>query len=94
MKQRGHRKKRTGIVLGDKMEKTIIVKTERLERHPLYGRVVKRWTKFKVHDEGNRAKVGDKVRIVETKPLSKDKRWRLLEILRSEESDTERSETT
>lgn len=84
---RGQRKERIGIVTSDKMDKTIIVKVERRSRHPLYGRVIRKWNKFKVHDEKNSAKAGDKVRIVETRPLSKDKRWRLLEILKSEGSD-------
>lgn len=83
-KARGHRKKRVGIVLSDRMNKTIIVRLERRVRHPIYGRVIRKWTKFKVHDERNSAKVGDKVRIVETRPLSKEKRWRLLEIVKSE----------
>ena len=83
-KARGHRKKRVGIVLSDRMNKTIVVRLERRVRHPIYGRVIRKWTKFKVHDERNSAKVGDKVRIVETRPLSKEKRWRLLEIVKSE----------
>lgn len=83
-KARGHRKKRVGIVLSDRMNKTIVVRLERRVRHPIYGRVIRKWTKFKVHDERNSAKVGDKVRIVETRPLSREKRWRLLEIVKSE----------
>jgi len=83
-KARGHRKKRVGIVLSDRMNKTIVVRLERRVKHPIYGRVIRKWTKFKVHDERNSAKVGDKVRIVETRPLSKEKRWRLLEIVKSE----------
>jgi len=83
-KARGHRKKRVGIVLSDRMNKTIVVRLERRVRHPIYGRVIRKWTKFKVHDERNSAKVGDKVRIVETKPLSREKRWRLMEIVKSE----------
>lgn len=82
--KRGHRKKRVGIVLSDRMDKTILVKVERRTKHPLYGRVIRRWSEFKVHDERNSAKVGDKVKIVETRPLSKDKRWRLAEIVKSE----------
>jgi len=66
------------------MNKTIVVRLERRVRHPIYGRVIRKWTKFKVHDERNSAKVGDKVRIVETRPLSREKRWRLLEIVKSE----------
>ena len=72
----------TGVVLSDKMQKTIIVKVMRLAKHPLYGRIIKKYNKFKVHDENNKAKVGNVVRIQETRPLSKDKRWRLLEILK------------
>ena len=63
------------------MQKTIVVQTRRRALHPLYGKVVSKAAKFKVHDEKNEAKVGDKVRIVETRPLSKEKRWRLVEIL-------------
>jgi small subunit ribosomal protein S17 len=80
--ERRKRRERIGTVISDKMDKTIIVKTERLIRHPLYGRRVKKYAKFKVHDEENKAKIGDKVRIMESRPLSKDKRWRLVEILR------------
>lgn len=83
--KRSHRKRRVGIVLSDRMDKTILVKVERKTKHPLYGRVIRRWSKFKVHDERNSAKVGDKVKIVETRPLSKDKGWRLLKIVKSEE---------
>jgi len=75
------RKKRIGIVLSNKMKKTIVVQTKRKARHPLYGKVIEKATKFKVHDEKNEAQVGDKVSIEETRPLSKDKRWRLIEIL-------------
>ena len=75
------RKKRTGIVLSNKMKKTIVVQIKRKALHPLYGKVIEKATKFKVHDEKNEAQVGDQVRIEETRPLSKDKRWRLIEIL-------------
>ena len=75
------RKKRVGIVLSNKMQKTIVVQIKRKAPHPLYGKVIEKAAKFKVHDEKNEAKIGDKVRIEETKPLSKDKRWRLIEIL-------------
>ena len=81
MKQRGHRKVRLGKVVSDKMDKTIVVAVERLVKHPIYKRVVRRTTKFKVHDERSQAKVGDKVKIMETRPLSKEKRWRLVEIV-------------
>ncbi len=81
MKQRGHRKVRLGNVVSDKMDKTIVVAVERLVRHPTYKRVIRRTTKFKVDDEKGEAKVGDKVKIMETRPLSKEKRWRLVEIV-------------
>ena len=81
MPERGIRKSRTGIVVSDKMEKTIVVEIIRKSRHPLYGKTVTKSTRFKVHDEENIAKVGDKVLISETRPLSKDKRWRLVEVV-------------
>jgi small subunit ribosomal protein S17 len=79
--ERALRKKRIGRVVSDKMEKTIVVAVETKVRHPLYGKTVNRTTKFKVHDEKNEAKVNDRVSIMETRPLSKDKRWRLVEIV-------------
>jgi small subunit ribosomal protein S17 len=79
--ERALRKKRIGRVVSDKMEKTIVVAVETKVRHPLYGKTVNRTTKFKVHDENNEAKINDKVSIMETRPLSKDKRWRLVEIV-------------
>ena len=79
--ERGLRKKRIGRVVSDKMEKTIVVAVETKVRHPLYGKTVNRTTKFKVHDENNDAKINDRVLIMETRPLSKDKRWRLVEIV-------------
>ena len=75
------RKEKVGIVLSNKMQKTIVVQIGRKTRHASYGKVIEQFTKFKVHDEKNEAKTGDRVRIVETRPLSKDKRWRLVEIL-------------
>ena len=78
---RNLRKTRVGMVISDKMDKTIVVQVERRKRHPLYGRIITRITKFKAHDENNAASVGDRVRIMETRPLSKDKRWRLVEIV-------------
>ena len=78
---RNNRKTRTGKVVSDKMDKTIVVAIETLVRHPLYGKSIKRTTRFKAHDENNECKIGDKVRIMETRPLSKDKRWRLVEII-------------
>ena len=79
--ERALRKKRIGRVVSDKMEKTIVVAVETKVRHPLYGKTVKRTTKFKVHDENNEAKINDRVSIMETRPLSKDKRWRLVEVV-------------
>lgn len=79
---RDRRKEKIGQVVSDKMQKTIVVKVMQVSRHPSYGKVIKKYNKFKVHDEGNAAKVGDKVKIMETRPLSKDKRWRLLEVIK------------
>lgn len=75
------RKSRIGRVVSDKMDKTIVVAVETKVRHPLYGKTVNRTTKFKAHDENNEANVNDKVEIMETRPLSKDKRWRLVRIV-------------
>lgn len=79
--ERGNRKTRIGRVVSDKMDKTIVVAVETKVRHPLYGKTVNRTTKFKAHDENNECKINDKVLIMETRPLSKDKRWRLVEIV-------------
>ena len=79
--ERGLRKKRIGRVVSDKMDKTIVVAVETKVRHPLYGKTVNRTTKFKAHDENNEANVNDRVLIMETRPLSKDKRWRLVEVV-------------
>lgn len=81
MMERNERKVRQGKVVSDKMEKTIVVAVEESVKHALYGKTVRRTVKFKAHDEQNDAKTGDVVRIMETRPLSKDKRWRLLEIV-------------
>ena len=78
---RGYRKTRIGVVVSDKMDKTIVVAIKTKIKHPLYGKTVNRTNKFKAHDEENSAKIGDKVKIMETRPLSRDKRWRLCEIL-------------
>ena len=78
---RGRRKVRQGVVTSDKMDKTIVVVVKNLVRHPLYGRIVKQDKKFKAHDENNEAHVGDTVEIMETRPLSKDKNWRVLRIV-------------
>lgn len=81
MEERARRKVKIGYVVSDKMDKTIVVKIEDFIRHPLYGKRVKRTNKFKAHDELNTCGIGDKVKIMETRPLSKDKRWRLVEIM-------------
>ena len=78
---RGYRKTRTGIVVSDKMDKTVVVAVRTKVRHPLYGKMVNKTTKFKAHDENNECGIGDTVRIMETRPLSKDKRWRLVKII-------------
>ena len=78
---RGDRKLREGLVVSDKMEKTIVVEVEDRVKHPLYGKVIRRTSKVKAHDEGNIAGIGDLVLINETRPLSASKRWRLVEIL-------------
>jgi small subunit ribosomal protein S17 len=79
--ERGQRKVKVGRVVSDKMDKTIVVSVERLSRHPLYKRVIRLTTKFKAHDERNEARIGDTVRIEESRPLSATKRWRLTEIV-------------
>ena len=78
---RGARKIRTGVVVSEAMEKTLVVRISSQKRHPLYGKTVRRSTKLNVHDEARDAHVGDTVRIMETRPLSKTKRWRLLQIV-------------
>ncbi|SHK54287.1 small subunit ribosomal protein S17 [Caminicella sporogenes DSM 14501] len=79
--ERGRRKVRVGRVVSDKMDKTVVVAVEDFVRHPLYGKAVKRTKKFKAHDENNECRIGDKVRIMETRPLSKEKRWRVTDII-------------
>jgi small subunit ribosomal protein S17 len=79
--ERNLRKTRVGLVTSDKMDKTIVVSIVDNVKHPLYGKIVKRTYKLKAHDENNDAKKGDRVRVMETRPLSKDKRWRLVEII-------------
>ena len=81
MEERNLRKTRTGVVTGNKMDKTITVAVERKVKHPIYGKFVKKTTKFHAHDEKNECTVGDLVRIMETRPLSKTKRWRLVEVV-------------
>ncbi len=81
MEERGNRKSRVGVVLSNKMTKTVVVRVERRVADRKYGKIVMRATSFKAHDEAQECKPGDKVRIVETRPLSKDKRWRVVETL-------------
>ena len=78
---RNARKTRVGLVVSDKMEKTVVVSIERRVQHPVYGKMIRRTKKLKAHDEANDAKTGDTVRIMETRPMSKDKRWRVVEIV-------------
>jgi small subunit ribosomal protein S17 len=79
--ERGMRKTRVGRVVSDKMDKTIVIAIEDSVRHPLYKKIIKRTSKLKVHDENNECGVGDRVEVMETRPLSKDKRWRLVSIV-------------
>ena len=81
MKERGLRKERTGLVISDRMQKTVVVAVERTVMHPKYKRYLKRRTRVKAHDENNQSRVGDRVLIVEGRPLSRDKRWRVSKIL-------------
>ena len=82
MTTRGRLRIRSGEVVSDKMDKTVTVRVERLMKHPVYGRVIRRSIRLHVHDEQNQCKLGDLVRVAETRPLSKTKRWRLMEIVR------------
>ncbi|MBO7647482.1 MAG: 30S ribosomal protein S17 [Bacteroidales bacterium] len=79
--ERNTRKVREGVVVNDKMDKSIVIKVERKMKHPIYGKFLKRSTKFMAHDEKNECHIGDRVRIMETRPLSKNKCWRLVEII-------------
>ena len=81
MAERNYRKVRVGRVVSDKMDKTITVAIEENVKHPLYGKIVRRTYKLKAHDENNTCQIGDRVRVMETRPLSQDKRWRLVEIV-------------
>ncbi len=81
MEERNLRKTRIGMVVSDKMDKTIVVAIQDNVRHPLYKKIVKKTYKLKAHDEKNECKIGDRVKVMETRPLSKEKRWRLVEIL-------------
>jgi len=83
--ERNLRKIRQGVVVSDKMEKTVVVAIEDRVQHPLYGRIVKQTNKFKAHNEDNEARVGDTVKIMETRPLSKEKCWRVVEIVKKAE---------
>lgn len=78
---RGRRQTTVGTVVSDKMEKTVVVEILRTERHPTFGKMVRRKTRVKAHDEANRCQAGDRVRLMETRPLSKDKRWRVVEVV-------------
>ena len=81
MSERNLRKTRVGIVASDKMDKTVVVSVVDNVKHPVYGKIVKKTYKLKAHDENNECHVGDRVRVMETRPLSKDKRWRVVEII-------------
>ncbi|MCC8016832.1 MAG: 30S ribosomal protein S17 [Clostridiales bacterium] len=81
MSERNLRKTRVGIVTSDKMDKTVVVSIKDKVRHPLYGKIINRTVKYKAHDEENTCGIGDKVLIMETRPLSKDKRWRVVQII-------------
>ena len=81
MNERGNRKTQIGVVVSDKMDKTVVVKIDRLVRHNVYNKYIKRAAKYKAHDDENRCKSGDRVLIAETRPLSKDKRWNVREII-------------
>ena len=85
MSERNLRKTQVGLVTSDKMDKTVVVSIKDRVQHPLYKKIVKRTYKLKAHDENNECQIGDKVRVMETRPLSKDKRWRVVEILEKAE---------
>jgi len=80
-KVKGARRQRVGVVISDKMDKTRVIRIERLTQHPVYKKRIRKFVNAKFHDEKNQSKTGDKVRIMETRPISKDKRWRLVEVL-------------
>ena len=90
MKPRGNRKIVIGVVTSDKMDKTICVKVERRVKHPLYGKYIRAATMYRAHDPNNEAREGAKVRITETRPLSRTKRWRLVEIIKQEQLELDR----
>lgn len=92
MKERGKRKSLVGRVVSDRMDKTVVVLVERIAPHPLYGRRIKRSKKYMAHDETNQVRIGDLVRIMETRPLSRHKRWRVVEVLEHSEATALRVE--
>jgi len=81
MSERGSRKTQVGVVVSDKMDKTVVVKVDKLVKHPVYNKYIRQTAKYKAHDEANSCKVGDKVLMVETRPLSKDKHWKVRQII-------------
>ncbi len=81
MSERNLRKERVGVVVSDKMDKTVVIAIKDNVRHPLYSKIIKRTVKLKAHDEANTCGIGDRVRVMETRPISKDKRWRVVEII-------------
>jgi len=81
MEARGRRKTRVGVVVSDKMDKTVVVRVQTTRRHPMYGKTLRHVKQFKAHNEGNQARTGDTVLIAETRPLSKEKRWRVVQVL-------------
>ena len=81
MTERGHKKTQTGVVVSDKMDKTVVVKVDRIVKHPVYNKYIKRSAKYKAHDEENQCKIGDRVQIIESRPLSKQKCWKVRQIL-------------
>lgn len=83
--ERGKRKERVGVIVSDKMDKTVVVAVESFVVHPLYGKRMRRTMKFKAHDEDNQCRVGDRVRIMETRPLSREKRWRVVDVVQRAE---------
>ena len=90
--QPGRRKELTGVVTSDKMTKTVVVQVTRLARHPVYEKVMRHYAHYKVHDEESKAKTGDTVRIVETRPLSKDKRWKIVGLISTMKQETKQVE--
>lgn len=83
--EKKYRKTRVGLVVGDKMDKTVVVRVDRQFKHPMYGKAVRCSKRYKVHDENNECKEGNRVRIMETRPLSREKRWRVVEVLSTRE---------